>query len=195
MRKKHTRRKHTRRKHTRRKHRKTKLHKHRRKHTRHAKRKHHRRRTNKQYGGGCGNTSSLVGSPWIPSGGSGGQGWENATYLELNPNPGVGGGNNLFVPTRSEIPTQSVLKGGNKRKSRKHHQKGGGMFWAGDDLVNLGRVWKTGGENLFNTWSGKSSIASPLPYKDQLVDDSTVKLHVNNLKNSYDTAGSLVASI
>jgi hypothetical protein len=176
MGKKHTRRKHCRRRSQKRGKRRTKQRKRR-----------QRRKTHRQSGGGAG----LVGSPWLPSSVSS---WENGTYYPYNPYAGVGGAT-LPISTRI-IPS---MKGGGKRRrqTRKQQkvQRGGGMFWAVDDLVNVGREIEGGAKNLYNTYSGKTANLSPLPYKDQLGGNHNAHINDNSLKNAYNTAGSLVASI
>lgn len=120
-----------------------------------------------QMGGGINNSGTpLVGSPWTP---------------KINDWPGVAGKDGqtnyytdnkyLVDPQRnmiSERDQQTYMAGGGSRKRR-----AGGMI--PQDLVNLGRSMVYGLGSAYNTLNGYSAPASPLPYKDQLVNTPSVK--------------------
>jgi len=120
-----------------------------------------------QTGGGINNSGTpLVGSPWTP---------------KINDWPGVAGKDgqtNYFANNKylvdpqttmiSERDQQTYMAGGGSRKRR-----AGGII--PQDLVNLGRSMVYGLGSAYNTLNGYSVPASPLPYKDQLVNTPSVK--------------------
>jgi len=119
-----------------------------------------------QTGGGINNSGiPLVGSPWTP---------------KINDWPGVAGKDGqtnyysdnkyLVDPQRtmiSERDQQTYMAGGSRKK------RAGGIV--PQDLVNLGRSMVYGLGSAYNTLNGYSAPASPLPYKDQLVNTPSVK--------------------
>jgi len=113
----------------------------------------------------------LVGSPWTPSistwpGVNGVQGDRN--YLALN--------NYHSDPQTAMIYTGAnppFSIGGGKNRTRK--QRGGTLSnFLTQDLLNLGRQFQFGVGSAYNALAGYSSPVSPMPWKDQLPNTSTL---------------------
>jgi hypothetical protein len=130
--------------------------------------------------GGTGNNgilypNGLVGSPWQTSIND----WPGVNYVS-------GDRNYLAYNTYpTDVQTSIINSNSNprgfvggksiKKKSKKLH--GGTLSnFLGQDLINVGRQFQFGLGSAYNALSGYSAPVNPLPWKDQLVNASNVKV-------------------
>ena len=181
------------------------------------------RRARKHRGGGCGcqtgggavcAPSPFVGRDWGPTYASwpGTQGSPNGytepNHFKVSPNGITGGLPNPPIPG-NDVQFGSGLSGGNKRKRKTNHKKGGkrknktrkgrkqrGGGLIPQDLVNLGRGVGHGFYSLVNDFRGVSAPSSPSP-TDQPIDQNYAYIGEGppNIPKIIKDAGKSVAAI
>ena len=130
----------------------------------------------KNMSGGDGNNGipypdGLVGTPWTPAI----SGWPGVDGVSGDANYYTNNTYNNDVSRQmldiGANPPYNGLKGGTKKR----RQKAGALSnFLGQDLINLGRQFQFGVGSAYNALAGYPSPVNPLPWKDQMLNTSSL---------------------